>query len=134
MARPSHGRLRIDMNADPRIVEWLSEDPRFDEDTEVRPRPAEVPEEKAVRRPRSPRPVRATRGGAVALVTGGPETRLLELLALAGQRVRKRPLTAMALAMGAGFVIGGALSFRAGRLLLATAARTVARELLKQLL
>jgi hypothetical protein len=49
-------------------------------------------------------------------------------------RIRSRPLASLALAMGVGFVVGGALSFRFGRALLASASRHVARELLKQVL
>jgi hypothetical protein len=50
------------------------------------------------------------------------------------RRVRQRPFAAVAAAVGVGFVIGGALSFRAGRVALGTVARQVARELLKQVL
>jgi hypothetical protein len=62
------------------------------------------------------------------------ETRVLELVEAIERNIRRRPFTALACAIGAGFVIGGALSSRAGRLLLATGARHAARELLKQLL
>ena len=56
-------------------------------------------------------------------------------LALAiSERIRRRPLTSLAAAVGVGFAIGGALTFRAGRLAIAAAARRVARELLKQVL
>jgi hypothetical protein len=50
------------------------------------------------------------------------------------RRVRQRPLAAVVAAVGVGFVIGGALSFRAGRVALGTVGRQVARELLKQVL
>jgi hypothetical protein len=50
------------------------------------------------------------------------------------RRVRQRPFGAVVAAVSAGFVIGGALSFRAGRIALGTVARQVARELLKQVL
>jgi hypothetical protein len=50
------------------------------------------------------------------------------------RRIRRRPMASLALAVGVGFALGGALTFRAGRLTLAAAARHVARELLKQLL
>jgi hypothetical protein len=62
------------------------------------------------------------------------ETKVLELLDAIERNIRRRPLTALACGIGAGFVIGGALSSRAGRLLLAAGARHAARELLKQLL
>lgn len=62
------------------------------------------------------------------------ETKVLELVDAIERNIRRRPLTAIACGIGAGFVIGGALSSRAGRLLLAAGARHAARELLKQLL
>jgi len=40
-------------------------------------------------------------------------------------------MASLALALGAGFVVGGAFCFRAGRIALAAAARHIARELLK---
>jgi len=40
-------------------------------------------------------------------------------------------MASLALALGAGFVVGGAFCFRAGRIVLAAAARHIARELLK---
>jgi hypothetical protein len=48
--------------------------------------------------------------------------------------IRRRPLASILFAVGVGFVVGGALSFRAGRLALAAAARHLGRELLKQTL
>jgi hypothetical protein len=50
------------------------------------------------------------------------------------RRIRREPFTSLAIATGAGFVIGGALSFRMGRVALGVAARQVGRELLKQVL
>jgi hypothetical protein len=49
-------------------------------------------------------------------------------------RIRERPLTSLAVAVGVGFLVGGALSFRAGRLALAAAARRVAEEVFRQVL
>jgi len=62
------------------------------------------------------------------------EAKVLELVEAIERNIRRRPFTALACGIGAGFVIGGALSSRVGRLLLATGARHAARELLKQLL
>lgn len=64
----------------------------------------------------------------------GPAVRLSDLTRAMAARIRERPLTSLAVAVGAGFVVGGALSLRAGRLLLAAAARHVGRALLKQIL
>ncbi len=64
----------------------------------------------------------------------GPGAQLRELVEVVLRRVRKRPLTAVAAAVGLGFLVGGALSFRAGRAALAAGARYVAREVLKQVL
>jgi hypothetical protein len=64
----------------------------------------------------------------------GQEARILELIDALGRRIRRHPLAALAIGAGVGFVVGGALSFRAGRILLAAGARRAARELLKQLL
>jgi hypothetical protein len=50
------------------------------------------------------------------------------------QRVKERPLTAVAAAVAVGLIVGGGLSFRFGRLLLAAASRHVVREVLKQVL
>jgi hypothetical protein len=68
------------------------------------------------------------------LVSERPDLRLLSLLNAVARRIRSQPLGALALAIGVGFALGGALSFRAGRILVATGARHVAREVLKQLL
>jgi hypothetical protein len=50
------------------------------------------------------------------------------------ERIRERPLTSIVAALGIGFVVGGALSFRMGRTALRVATRYVARELLKAVL
>jgi hypothetical protein len=60
--------------------------------------------------------------------------RALELARALYTRIRERPLTSLAVAVGVGFLVGGALSFRAGRLALVAAARRVAQEVLKQVL
>lgn len=63
-----------------------------------------------------------------------PVVRLGELARAVARHVRARPTASLLAAVGAGFVVGGALSFRAGRVALAVALRRVAREVLKQLL
>ena len=62
------------------------------------------------------------------------QAHVLELIEAVARRIRRRPLAALVVGAGFGFVIGGALSCRMGRLLLAAGARHVTRELLKQLL
>ena len=64
----------------------------------------------------------------------GPDRRFGELADTIVRFVRARPFPALAAAVGAGFVIGGALSFRTGRVLAAAGARQAVQELLKQLL
>jgi hypothetical protein len=64
----------------------------------------------------------------------GPAQRALELAHLVGVRIRARPLSTAVIALGLGFIVGGAVSFRMGRIVLATAARYLARELCKQVL
>ena len=134
-------------NPDPRITEWLSEDARFEveeADTSQGFAPDDPPKRPSERPHPGDRPGRPS-NRSVALqrgrhrpvplgVFGGPEARILELVTELGRRIRRRPLTALAVAAGAGFVVGGALTFKAGRLLLAAGARHVTRELLKQLL
>ena len=65
---------------------------------------------------------------------GGPVARIAVLAQAVARRIRSRPVASLVLALGVGFVVGGALSFRAGRAALATAARHCTRELLKQVL
>jgi hypothetical protein len=60
--------------------------------------------------------------------------RLSDLALAISERIRRRPAIALAAAIGVGFAIGGALTFRAGRIAIAAAARRVARELLKQVI
>jgi hypothetical protein len=69
-------------------------------------------------------------GGAPA----GAKPRIADLLDAAVRFARARPYPAIAAALVAGFVVGGALSFRAGRVLLAAGGRQLGQELLKQLL
>lgn len=64
----------------------------------------------------------------------GPDARLAEVARAVCERIVSRPLTSAMLAVSVGFVVGGALSFRAGRLALAAAGRHILRELLKQVL
>jgi hypothetical protein len=71
---------------------------------------------------------------AIVAQLEGPAERLGEIAKAIARRVRERPLTALAAAIGAGFVLGGALSFRVGRTALSAAGRHVMRELLKQVL
>jgi hypothetical protein len=112
---------------DQRLAEWLADDdaaPAPDEDAGAPGRPADGVPTAVVARRRRP----------AVLGLDGREARLLELVHAIGRRIRRRPLAALAVGVAAGFVIGGALSFRAGRILLAAGTRHVARELLKQLL
>jgi hypothetical protein len=60
--------------------------------------------------------------------------RFVELAHAIAQRIRRQPLTSAAVVLGLGFAIGGALTFRAGRIALAAAARHLANEILKQVL
>ncbi|HXN33840.1 MAG TPA: hypothetical protein VN894_18350 [Polyangiaceae bacterium] len=64
----------------------------------------------------------------------GPAVRAGNLARAMIGRIRRRPIASLAVAAGLGFVIGGALSFRGGRIALGAAARHVAREVLKQVL
>jgi hypothetical protein len=64
----------------------------------------------------------------------GPDARLATALRTVAERIRERPLTSIAAAIAIGFVIGGASSFRTGRLTLSVAARHLARQVLKAVL
>jgi ElaB/YqjD/DUF883 family membrane-anchored ribosome-binding protein len=64
----------------------------------------------------------------------GPDARLVTALRTVAERIRERPLTSIAAAIAIGFVIGGASSFRTGRLTLSVAARHLARQVLKAVL
>ena len=68
-----------------------------------------------------------TEGGDAALLGA----RAAELARALYARIRERPLTSLAVAVGVGFLVGGALSFRAGRFALVAAARRVAQEVFK---
>ena len=69
-----------------------------------------------------------------AVVFGGRVRPLSAIARAVKRRVHERPLTAVAAAVVVGLVVGGGLSFRLGRLLLAAASRHVVREVLKQVL
>jgi hypothetical protein len=120
---------------DRRIAEWLSVDDALDEaedDLEIDPG-RQVPAEAPARRRARPATIQRRRSAAFGAGLEGQQARVLELIAAVVRRIRRRPLVALAVGVGMGFAIGGALSFRAGRLLLAAGARRAARELLKQL-
>jgi hypothetical protein len=126
---------------DRRIAEWLSVDAPYGEtasdstemDAPGEPR-AEVREVPGARRATMQRRRRSLVASGAESGLEEQQARVLELVAAVARRIRRRPLAALAIGAGLGFVIGGALSFRAGRLLLAAGARQVARELLKQLI
>jgi hypothetical protein len=64
----------------------------------------------------------------------GPKARLADLVDAVVRFARARPFSAVGAAIVAGFVVGGALSFRGGRVLLAAGMRQAGQQLLKQLL
>ncbi len=109
------------------MAEWLVDDPDPGEDAGA---PEGRPADEAAR----PTVVPAWRRLPAVVGLEGQEARIVELVRAIGRRIRRRPLAALAVGVAAGFAIGGALSFRAGRILLAAGARHVARDLLKQLL
>lgn len=76
------------------------------------------------------RPIRAD----LSSIWDGPAARLTGLSRAVVGRIRGRPFASLAFAIGVGFVVGGALSFRTGRITLAAAVRHIAREVLKQVL
>ncbi len=98
--------------------------------------PRELSDAKPPRAPRRSRtnPAGASAGAGKAIEPDGPSARVNELARRFARRIHDRPWTSLAVALGIGFVVGGALSFRAGRVALAAAARHVARGLLKQVL
>lgn len=63
----------------------------------------------------------------------GAFSRASELLNATVARIQRQPYASMAIAGGVGFVVGGALSFRAGRVVLGAAARHMSHELFKQI-
>jgi ElaB/YqjD/DUF883 family membrane-anchored ribosome-binding protein len=69
-----------------------------------------------------------------AVVIDGSVRPLRAIARAVKRRVHERPLTAVAAAVAVGLIVGGGLSFRLGRLLLAAASRHVVREVLKQVL
>lgn len=116
---------------DRRIAEWLSVDHPLGEGDEAEFEASGEDQEEAAVRPRS----RSIAQGRSAMVGfEGQSAYLVQLIEAVARRIRRRPLAALAVGAGIGFVIGGALSFRTGRLLLAAGARHVVRDLLKQLL
>jgi hypothetical protein len=127
---------------DQRTAEWLGVDAPFgeasDDDEEGAARRAPGERFAGSGAPSAARPVTITIPGwrrlPAALGLERQEARVLDLVLAMGRRMRRRPLATLAIGAAAGFVIGGALSFRVGRILLGAGARHVARELLKQLL
>lgn len=65
---------------------------------------------------------------------GGSVGRIANLAKALVRRIRRQPLASLLVVAAGGFVIGGALSFRGGRIVLVAAGRHVGRELLKQVL
>jgi hypothetical protein len=131
------------MTAESRIRDFLSEEPTTERDaSEDEPDQAtepdldagdeSEPEPRTTRRRVQPRQSRSR--DSLTLLVERPDARLLALLDAIARRIRKQPLGALAIAIGAGFVLGGALSFRTGRALVSPGVRHVGRELLKQLL
>jgi hypothetical protein len=117
---------------DRRIAEWLSVDhPLGEGDGEEELERGGEEQEEVAARPRA-RPVPQHRSAMVGFE--GQSAYVVQLIEAVARRIRRRPLAALAVGAGIGFVIGGALSFRTGRLLLAAGARQVVRDLLKQLL
>jgi hypothetical protein len=66
--------------------------------------------------------------------TEGPRARIADLLAAIVRFAKARPYAAVGATAIAGFVVGGALSFRGGRVLLAAGVKNAGQELLKHLL
>jgi hypothetical protein len=89
--------------------------------------PAAPPMDRRGAMPREPAP-------SPALVLDGRASPLWAIARAVKRRVHERPLTAVAAAVAVGLIVGGGLSFRMGRLLLAAASRHVVREVLKQVL
>jgi hypothetical protein len=78
-----------------------------------------------------PSPRSATRADEVV---EGPRARVADLLGALVRFARAQPYAALAAAALAGFVVGGALSFRGGRVMLSAGVKQAGSELLKQLL
>jgi hypothetical protein len=92
-------------------------------------------EQRPAVRPDATSPLRTIRNlGPDSIELEGLQARVIELARALAKRIRERPLASLAAGIGVGFLIGGALTFRAGRIALAAAARHVAREVLKQVL
>ena len=124
------------------IAEWLTTDappegPSFDDEEPGATGLREPPPKAARAQCARPAALRNRRRLPASLgldAFEGHDARIRELIDAVGRGIRRRPLAAVVVGLGIGFVIGGALSFRAGRILLAAGARGAARGLLKQLL
>jgi hypothetical protein len=86
--------------------------------------------------PRPPAAFRAPRNGASGrrMKLPVPDEGVAKVMAAVARRIGEQPAAALAAAIALGFVFGGAMSFRAGRVLLSVAARQLGREVIKQLL
>jgi dienelactone hydrolase len=76
----------------------------------------------------SPRSAAASEGAE------GPRARVADLVGAVVRFARARPYAALGAAMLAGFAVGGALSWRGGRVMLTAGMKQAGSELLKQLL
>ena len=133
--------MKEPMNANQRLAEFLSEEP-IDEkdapedarsvgaDADLGAAPRHEAHEARVG-PWAPAPVRARLLRCASSVPTRASSRCWTAMA---RRIRRQPLAALAVAIGAGFMLGGALSSRTGRAVVSAAARHLGRELLKQLL
>ena len=105
----------------------------MDASERIGPVPRATPQETTVRdSPRALRRVPSAPTPGAPIVP--PDLRIAELVGVFGRHIAARPLTSTLIAMGAGFVLGGALSFRAGRMALAVLGRHAFREVLKEVL
>jgi len=125
--------MKEPMNADQRLAEFLSEEPIEEKDAAEDARSVEADADLGAD-PSRPVGVRSRPRGSSALRIDRPDARLIALLEAMARRIRRQPLAALAFAVGAGFMLGGALSSRTGRAVVSAAARHLGRELLKQLL
>jgi hypothetical protein len=130
--------MKEPMNADQRLAEFLSEEPIDEKDAPDDARSvgadAHLGAGPASRSSRRPVGARSRPRASSALRVARPDARLIALLEAMARRIRRQPLAALAVAIGAGFMLGGALSSRTGRAVVSAAARHLGRELLKQLL
>jgi hypothetical protein len=130
--------MKEPMNADQRLAEFLSEEPIDEQDAPEDARSvgadADLGAAPASRSKGRPVAARSRPRTSSALRGERPDARLVALLEAVARRIRRQPLAALAVAIGAGFMLGGALSSRTGRAVVSAAARHLGRELLKQLL